>query len=74
MRRGLGRFPESVIELADGARQAHPAQARLPTGQVGEGDADRAGASGAVVGRMDSGMTVTVHARIDASETPPTRT
>ena len=40
---------ENVRAQAARARQAHPAQARLPAGQAGEGDADGAGAGGSAV-------------------------
>lgn len=41
---------------ASRARQAHPAQAWLPAGQAGEGDADSVGAGGGAVRRMGDGM------------------
>jgi len=39
------------------ASQTHPAQARLPAGQAREGDADRPGADGRVVGRLGYRLT-----------------
>ena len=49
-------------------REAHPAQARLPARQAGEGDADRAGAGRAALGRMGSGSCVALTCRKRRSE------
>ena len=54
--------PRERPRAAARARQAHPAQARLPARQAGEGDADGAGAGGGAVGalggRIGSGLAV----------------
>jgi len=42
----------ALLAGAPGPRQAHPPQARLPTGQAGEGDANRARAGRGPVGAL----------------------
>ena len=45
------------VRAASGAGEANPAQARLPAGQAGEGDADGARTGGAALGGMGGGVT-----------------
>ncbi len=49
--------PRQRPGAAAGPRQAHPAQARLPARQAGEGDSDRARAGGGPVGDVGCGVT-----------------
>ena len=48
--------PWKSLLIAEDTSEAHPAQVRLPPGQAGEGDADRAGAGGDAVGSLGDGV------------------
>ena len=53
--------PRERPRAAARAREAHPAQVRLPAGQAGEGDADRAGAGGGALRGLGGGVKKAPH-------------